>query len=117
MILIIDQNKEYLAFYKYFYKKLDINSIGFTNAAEAYDHFINTNNNFKIITTELSSGCKNDGLWLAQNINLISELPIILITAVPLVDENELYLFSAILPKPFKARSLIALLNVYYNIY
>ena len=117
MILIIDQNKEYLAFYKDFYKMLNINSIGFTNAAEAYDHFINSNNKFKLITTELSSGCKNDGLWLAQNINLISKLPIVLITADQLADENELRLFSALLPKPFKARSLTAILQVYCNIY
>src|SRR3989344_3253296 len=100
MVLVVDQNKDVLAFYRNFYKNLGVNSAEFTDPEDAYNFFAKFHKSFRLITTGLNLAHKYDGLWLARNIKKISNRPIILITGglPPQGLENDL--FSSVLIKP-----------------
>lgn len=115
MVLMFDKDKEVLDSYRAFYNNINIHSVGFTNAEEAYVFFSNFHKSFSLITTGLNSTYKYDGLWLAKNIKKISNRPIILITAEPPPSELDSDLFSTILIKPINFDDLTALISFWHS--
>ncbi|MEK6628731.1 MAG: hypothetical protein AABY53_08895 [Bdellovibrionota bacterium] len=111
MVLSVDKNKDVLDCYNAFYKSLNINSVEFTGAIEAYSFFIKAPTNTKLILTELSTVNRHDGLWLAELCKKVSDLPIVLITWEQLPSSIVNRLFSAVLAKPINHEDLLELVS------
>lgn len=116
MILAVDKNKDILDCYKDFYQELNISFIEFNDDVAAYNFFVKTQKNFKMITTGLHFNDKNEGLDFARNIKKISSVPIVLITGAGLITSIEDSLFAAILFKPISFAHLADCLTRYTDL-